>query len=218
MIRNLRALPAALLVAVVLVAAMAGGATAAKMITGKQIKNNTVTTKDIKNNNLTSKDVRNSTLTGGDVRDNSLSGADVANGSVSAADLAADAKNEVRTVDVGDSNLPTCTDNGLSNCLALGGLSLSPGTWFVTGTMTLMNLDNAATDEINRCGLLSASTLLAEANTPLAAEGAPGESETVAFTQVIQSATPVGVSLRCSEMVGESMRAGSPTLTAVKIS
>ncbi|WP_193612143.1 hypothetical protein [Nocardioides lijunqiniae] len=218
MIRNLRALPAALLVAVVLVAAMAGGATAAKMITGKQIKNNTVTTKDIKNNNLTSKDVRNSTLTGGDVKDNSLSGADVANGSVSAADLAADAKNEVRTSDLGDSNLVTCADNGLSNCLAITGLSLPAGTWLVTGTMTLLNLDNAPTDDFNRCGLVSASTLLAEASTPLAAEGGPGESETVAFTQVVQAAGTVGVSLRCSEQVGENMRAGSPTLTAVKIS
>ncbi|MFB9766241.1 hypothetical protein ACFFOS_17785 [Nocardioides kongjuensis] len=45
------------------------GAVAGAMITGKQIKNNTVTTKDIKNNNLT--------------------GADVADGSLDSADLSA---------------------------------------------------------------------------------------------------------------------------------
>ncbi len=49
------------------VASGATGAVAGGMITGKQIKNNTVTTKDIKNNNLT--------------------GADIADGSVDTADL-----------------------------------------------------------------------------------------------------------------------------------
>ena len=53
------------------------GAVAGAMITGKQIKNNTVTTKDIKNNDLT----------GADVADGSLAGADVADGSLGSADL-----------------------------------------------------------------------------------------------------------------------------------
>jgi hypothetical protein len=44
------------------------GAVAGAMITGKQIKNNSVTTKDIKNNNLT----------GGDIADGSISAADLA--------------------------------------------------------------------------------------------------------------------------------------------
>jgi hypothetical protein len=72
-----RALPALLLSAVVLAVAFAGGATAAKMITGKQIKNNTVTTKDIKNKSLKGLDVKDGSLTGADVKDGSLAEADL---------------------------------------------------------------------------------------------------------------------------------------------
>ncbi|WP_134739597.1 hypothetical protein [Nocardioides sp. 503] len=218
MLRNIRALPAALLVAVVLLVAVAGGATAAKMITGKQIKNGTVTTKDVKNNNLTGKDVRDGTLAGGDVKDNSLTGADVANGSVSAADLAADAKNEVRFVDGADVSLPTCTDTGLGDCFPIAAVSLTKGTWLVTATATLNNTLGVKPSELNRCGLAGVTTLFAEAQTPLAAEGTPGESETIAFTHVVNSATSTGVALKCTEMAGENLQVNSPTLTAVKIS
>lgn len=54
--------PALLIAAVLLMVGLAGTATAAKLITGKQIKDNTVTTKDIKNNTLTSADVRDGAL------------------------------------------------------------------------------------------------------------------------------------------------------------
>ncbi|MDQ4053940.1 MAG: hypothetical protein M3237_14725 [Actinomycetota bacterium] len=57
-----RALPAVLLTAIVLAVAFAGGATAAKLITGKNIKNNTVTTQDIKNKSLKSPDVKDGSL------------------------------------------------------------------------------------------------------------------------------------------------------------
>jgi hypothetical protein len=75
-----RALPALLLTAVVLAVAFAGGATAANLITGKQIKNNTVTTQDIKNA--------------------SLKGADVKNGSLGEADLTAAAKGKLNAPSV----------------------------------------------------------------------------------------------------------------------
>lgn len=62
-----RALPAVLLTAVVLAVAFAGGATAAKLITGKQIKNNTVSTQDIKNKTVKSKDVKDGNLAEADL-------------------------------------------------------------------------------------------------------------------------------------------------------
>ncbi|MDO9496841.1 MAG: hypothetical protein Q7J48_14145 [Nocardioides sp.] len=55
-------LPALLIAAVLLIVGLAGTATAAKLITGKNIKNNTVTTQDIKNNNLKGADVLDGTL------------------------------------------------------------------------------------------------------------------------------------------------------------
>ena len=47
-------------------------ADAAKLITGNQIKNNSVTTKDIKNNNLTGKDIKDNKLTGKDINEATL--------------------------------------------------------------------------------------------------------------------------------------------------
>lgn len=49
--------PALLIAAVLLMVGLAGTATAAKLITGKQIKDNTVTTKDIKNGTLKEADL-----------------------------------------------------------------------------------------------------------------------------------------------------------------
>ena len=61
------------------------GAVAGAMITGKQIKNNTVTTKDIKNN----------TITGADVADGSVTGAEVTDASLGTADLGQPARYEL---------------------------------------------------------------------------------------------------------------------------
>jgi len=52
------AVPALLLSVVVFIMAIAGTATAAKLITGKDIKNGTVTTQDVKNGSLAEKDLK----------------------------------------------------------------------------------------------------------------------------------------------------------------
>ena len=62
-----RALPALLLTAIVLAVAFAGGAAAAKLITGKDIKNNSVTTRDIKTNTLKSTDIKNGNVAEADL-------------------------------------------------------------------------------------------------------------------------------------------------------
>ena len=57
-----RALPALLLTTGVLAVAFAGGATAAGLITGEQIKNNSITNQDVKNSSLKGNDVKNGTI------------------------------------------------------------------------------------------------------------------------------------------------------------
>lgn len=52
----------------VFVVGMAGSATAAKLITGKDIKNNSVASADIKNSTVKAKDVKDGALTGKDVK------------------------------------------------------------------------------------------------------------------------------------------------------
>ncbi len=57
-----RTLPLVLIAAIALVLSFSGGAVAGKLITGKQIKDNTVSTKDIKNGSLQSLDLSASTI------------------------------------------------------------------------------------------------------------------------------------------------------------
>lgn len=78
---------AVLAAAVLLVVAMAGSATAAALITGKDVKNGSLTGKDVKDRSLTGKDVKDRSLTGADVKDQGLTGADVKDGSLSGKDV-----------------------------------------------------------------------------------------------------------------------------------
>jgi hypothetical protein len=67
-----------------LVASVGGGALAAGVITGKDIKNSSITGKDIKNKSIKGKDVKDKSLTGADVKDGSLAAADLAGGTLTA--------------------------------------------------------------------------------------------------------------------------------------
>lgn len=57
-----RGIPTIAIAGALVLASATSGATAALVITGKQIKDNTVTTKDIKNGTLTTKDMKSSTV------------------------------------------------------------------------------------------------------------------------------------------------------------
>ena len=66
------------LVVVALLFGSTGGAVAGALITGKQIKNESVTGADIRNGTLGSVDIQNNGLLGADVRDGSLTHLDIA--------------------------------------------------------------------------------------------------------------------------------------------
>lgn len=200
MLRSIRSLPAALLAAVVLLVAIAGGATAAKMITGKQIKNGTVTTHDLKNNNVTSNDLKNGTVRFGD--------------------LHASARTTLK-VDA-DRNLfldvPPCSDTTLENCSNLLSVGIVPGSQLVTLSGEIDNFGAGVPAISNRCGLVQGGEVLTEARFALAANGAPGEVEHFTLQQVISvpdASLPVHV--RCTQMGGEDLRLSEPTLTSVKV-
>ncbi|MCF6376142.1 collagen-like protein [Nocardioides KLBMP 9356] len=57
-----RGLPTIAIAGALVFASATSGATAALVITGKQIKDNSITTKDIKNGSLTTKDLKSSTV------------------------------------------------------------------------------------------------------------------------------------------------------------
>lgn len=58
-----RGLPTIVIAGALVVASATSGATAALVITGKQIKDSSITTKDIKNGSLTTKDLKSSSVT-----------------------------------------------------------------------------------------------------------------------------------------------------------
>jgi hypothetical protein len=76
MFRRLLPSPAMVVACVALIMSL-GGSAYALVVTGKQIRNNSVTTKDMRNNSLVSRDVRNRSLTGNDVRRDKLGGASI---------------------------------------------------------------------------------------------------------------------------------------------
>lgn len=57
-------------------AGSAGAATAAKLITGKDIKDGSITASDLKNKTITNKKIKDGTITGAKVKDGSLSASD----------------------------------------------------------------------------------------------------------------------------------------------
>lgn len=204
-----RSLPAALLAVVVLVIAMAGTATAANLITGKQIKNNTITTQDVKNGSLTGQDLKNG----------SVAGADVKNGSIAVADLAAATKNQVSWQKANDQSIPGCFDTTLDDCTALASAALTPGTWAVSGSVTVDNTLAAAPETINRCGLWRGGEELVESRTPLAGNGAPGEAHSISLDSVVVATeSNLPVMLKCTEHGGEAINALGATVVAVKVS
>ncbi|WP_372730036.1 hypothetical protein, partial [Nocardioides sp.] len=60
--------------ATALVVALGVPSEAAKLIHGKNLKNNTVTSQKIKNNNLTGRDLKNGSVTGADIKESTLTG------------------------------------------------------------------------------------------------------------------------------------------------
>ena len=94
------------LVAVLAVALVLGSGTAyaAKQITSKSIKNNTIKSVDVKDGNLTGTDVADASLSTADVLDGTLTGADVANSSLTGTDVQ---DGTIGSADITDSTITT---------------------------------------------------------------------------------------------------------------
>lgn len=185
--RSARLLPAAVLAAVV-VTSVAGSATAAALITSK------------------------------DIKDGTIASIDVANGSLARADLRAQSRTTAvaasNTVGV---FLETCTDTSLENCPAVRSVGIVPGTQLVTATVVVDNRAGEAASITNRCGLVQGDVSLTEARFALAGSGAAGENAHLTLQQVItvpDASQPV--SLRCTEMTGENLQVETADLTSVR--
>jgi hypothetical protein len=189
MFRHARTVTFAILTVAVLFVGLAGTATAAKLITGKHIKNNTVTTADVKN------------------------------GTVKTGDLAASARTTLKFADGNDAQLATCADTALDACPNIIAVGVSAGSHLISATGTYANPVNAGVpDSINRCGIWRDGVAIAEARITLAGNGSPGESQTFSLqATVTTNIGNQPVSLRCTEMPGEALVITSPALSVLKV-
>jgi len=187
--RHARTATIAILSVVVLFVGIAGTATAAKLITGKQIKNSTVTTADLRN------------------------------GTVKAADLNASARTSLKFADGNDAQVASCNDTALDACPNIVAVGVSPGSHLITATGTYANPVNAGVpDAINRCGLWRDGVAISEARITLAGNGSPGESQTFSLqAAVTTTVSNKPVALRCTEMPGEALVITSPAVSVLKV-
>lgn len=99
--------PTIVLAVIVLVVGVSSGAMAAKLITGKDIKDGSITTADIKNGTLTTSDMKkagvsgdrlkNGTVGRDKLKDGAVNSAKIKDGTISSNDLSSGAKNSLKT-------------------------------------------------------------------------------------------------------------------------
>src|SRR4029079_169124 len=80
-------IPTIVIAVVALVVGVSSGAVAAKLITGKDIKDNTVTSADIKNGTLVTKDLKQNAINGNRLKKGTVNGAKLQGGTVAGAKL-----------------------------------------------------------------------------------------------------------------------------------
>lgn len=214
--RTARRLAVLVLAALVVVLSVAGSATAAKLVTGKQIRNGSVAGIDIRNGSLTGTDLENGTVGTADLGAASVAGQDLAPESVTTDHLATDAKVYAYGDGLTDVDLGNCPDQSLSLCPALTSV-LTSGPQLVTITGTLDNQE-AAVPTPTRCGLVHDGQTLSTVRFAPAADGQPGD--VVPFTlQAVADVAGGGeyVELRCTQFAGDDLHLLDVRKTAVDV-
>jgi hypothetical protein len=132
--------PSLIVSIVALVVACAGTATAAVLITGKQVKNSSLAGIDVKNSSLTGIDIKNGSLKGLDLVDGTVTGKQIKGNTVTADKLAPAVRNTLKGE--GLTAQEAVRRAGPEN-VAAGGATiariaqLAPGTYFVTAKTTI---------------------------------------------------------------------------------
>jgi len=221
--------PAMVVAVVALVSSLTGGAVAATLITGADIKNGTIGTKDIKKNAVVSKKVKNGSLLSKDFKAGQLpTGATGPQGSQGIPGAKGDKG------DKGDpgTNGANGTDGatgprgpsdgfykkgsdflGLTSLTSIVSLSLPAGSWVVNAS-GVMNNDNSSQAQSN-CSL-NAPAELANVQSNLGANNAE-DRDSFGLTGAVTLAAPGSVELRCSITGSSGGRINSPSITAIQV-
>jgi hypothetical protein len=173
--------PIAMVVILILVGA-ASAATAATLITGKQIKDNTVASADIRDNALTSVDIKNGSVTGTDIENGTIGSTDLAP-DATWRDLSFDGHVLAPTVP-GTSLVSTagaCVGYDALNTSVYGSLALPIGAT-ITGLDATWVDDSATADVEIRLWKRLGSSLQGVAGSSVASSGSPGVGTTASGT------------------------------------
>jgi hypothetical protein len=98
--------------AVVVLIVTAATATAAALITGADIKDNTVASADLKNNNVASVDIKDGSISSADIKNGTIATGDIKDGTIALSDLNAGANATVRLGIFGPKGLADQPDTG----------------------------------------------------------------------------------------------------------
>ena len=203
--RTARLLPTLLALVVVALVSVAGSATAAKLITGKQVKNGSLTSVDVRNNNLTGADLKTGSIPGADLKDGTVSGADLADDSVGHDDLAVDAWVTAGLAGNPEIDVPNCPDQTLQICPALTDVE-ETGRIAITMSGTLENVGDSVPTP-TRCGIQTKHFLASAVKFAPAAAGQPGSviPFTLQATAIVNEPADRPV-LRCTQFAGDDLR------------
>lgn len=195
-----------MIVAVIaLIVGTTGGAVAATLITGANIKNGTVKSIDIANNSLLGADVKDGTLRGTDIANGSLTAADLAPGTVNAPDAFGRFKDTAVDIDGATSAAGTI----------LLTLAVPAGSYAANAKVHLNN--NAfATPTDAECRLIAAGDF-DQAKAGLNVDPDVNDEVTVSMTLVHVFAAAGVLQLRCTDFGIGTVVASNMKIAAVSI-
>jgi hypothetical protein len=177
-------------------------ADAAKQITGKQIKNNSVASKDIKNNSVK----------GGDIKDGSVSTADVSDASLKAVDFA---PGELPFTRAFQTTVPGPIAVGTGASVTVATLNLAQaGTYVLTSKVYLNN--NDAADSFVQC-TLSDGVVSDATSTGIQADAGEDDHRTIGALIASTTAGPATVTFSCLRFAGGAVAATDIKIVAVKV-
>lgn len=187
----------ALVAVVIAVMALLGGAAMATqhLITGKQIRNNSITTKDLKNNGVTSTDIENGGVDSADIENEAVTGGDLENGTIKSEDLGS---GQVHSQNIG-SNQVTPADVEMPEAQQMVETTASAGSATVGPEFALLDPVGSYDKEVSESklevtwnGTVEAGGLVARCVFQLRVDGKPGQ--TGAGEIFSASAAPISIS------------------------
>lgn len=219
--------PATVISVVALVVASAGSATAASLISGKQVKNNSLTGADIKNSSLRGADIRNRSLTQSDLSTATVNALKGKQGPAGPAGpqgpqgLKGDTGAKGDKGDIGPSTAFTkaITSYSIPDAASedFGTFALTPGAYVVTAKFTVTNGLNPGSVSCSLNRLIGPDPLRDGLDTVDTDGLASGEIEEIVLHAAFTDTEPFSYDITCARTGTDFVTAKNVRITAIKV-